>query len=382
MSIWPVFSEKMISSVSDVLKSGKVNQWNNSAVNDFEKKFAKHMGCNYAVAVFNGTVSLELCLKVLDLKEGDEIIVTPRTFLASATCAAYYGMIPVFVDVDYNSQNITLENIKKAITEKTKAVILVHLAGWPCELEEICKYCKEHNIYVIEDCAQAHGAKYKGKNVGTWGDINAWSFCQDKIITTGGEGGIVTTNNLELYKKAWSIKDHGKGYDTVFNTTHPPGFRWLHERIGTNWRMLPIQAVIGSHALDELDNWVNHRRNIAKIYNDNLKDIDGIRLTIPNEDIYHCYYKYYFFIDPKRFKISRDEIISLIERENVFCQVGSCSEVYKEKALEKFRPSEDLVVTQELFETAVLLKCDPCISENNAIENITKIKKILVDNII
>ena len=183
----------------------------------------------------------------------------------------------MFVDVDLNSQNITLETIKKGITEKTKAVILVHLAGWPCNLEEICNYCKKNNIWVIEDCAQAHGAKFNNKYVGTWGDINAWSFCQDKIITTGGEGGMVTTNNLELYKRAWSLKDHGKGYDTVFNKEHGNGFRWLHEEIGTNWRMLPIQAAIGIEALNELDKWVEHRRKIAFTYNEGLKNINGIR---------------------------------------------------------------------------------------------------------
>lgn len=378
---WPQMSDKMIKSVSEVLTSGKLNQWNNDAVKEFEKKFAKHMGSNYAIAVFNGTVALELCVKTLGLKEGDEVIVTPRTFLASASCCAWYGIKPVFVDVDINSQNITLETIKTAITSKTKAVILVHLAGWPCDLEEICNYCREKAIYIIEDCAQAHGAKYNGKSVGTWGDINAWSFCQDKIITTGGEGGMVTTNCPHLYKLAWSLKDHGKGYDTVFNKTHPPGFRWLHENIGTNWRMMPIQAVIGIHALDELESWINHRREIVGIYNNTLKDVDGVRLTIPSDNIYHSYYKYYFFIEPSKFKISRNEIIKLIENAGVFAQVGSCGEIYKEKALTQFAPKTDLPVSKRLFETAFLLLCDPTISEDVAIRNAEKIKYILLGNL-
>ena len=377
MSKWPQMSQKMIDSVSNVLASGKLNQWNNPAVKEFEKKFAKHMGCNYAVAVFNGTVALELCVKVLGLKEEDEVIVTPRTFLASATCCAWYGIRPVFVDVDENSQNITLETIKGAITNKTRAVVLVHLAGWPCELEEICKYCREKGIYIIEDCAQAHGAKYNGKSVGTWGDINAWSFCQDKIITTGGEGGMVTTNCSYLYKLAWSLKDHGKGYDTVFNTEHPTGFRWLHENIGTNWRMLPIQAVIGSHALDELDSWIDHRRKVATIYNNTLKDCIGVRLTLPPENVYHAYYKYYFFIETDKFTISRDELINKINDENVFCQIGSCSEVYKENSLIQFSPKTELNVTKQLFDTAILLLCDPTVSEEKAEENINIIKNIL-----
>ena len=378
---WPVFNEKMIHSVNEILKSGKVNQWTNPKVNEFERKFSTFIDCNYAVAVFNGTVALELCLKTLGLKRGDEVIVTPRSFIASASCCAWYGIIPVFVDVDRNSQNITLKNIIKAITKKTKAVILVHLAGWPCELDKICDYCKNNNIYVIEDCAQAHGAKYKNKSVGGWGDINAWSFCQDKIITTGGEGGMITTNNELLYKKAWSLKDHGKGYDTVFNKDHKPGFRWLHKNIGTNWRMTPIQAAIGICALDEINIWINHRRNIANIYNENLKDIHGIRLTIPPHFIYHSYYKYYFFIDKSKFKISRDALIELINKENIFCQVGSCSEIYNEKALMIYHPKKNLLITKELFNTSILLKCDPCISKKNAKKNILKIKKILISNI-
>ena len=374
---WPFITDKMCSEVNKILKSGKLNQWNNNKVNEFEKKFSEYINSNYAVAVFNGTVALELCIKTLDLKLNDEVIVTPRTFIASGSCCAWLGLKPVFVDVDINSQNITLDSIKSAITEKTKAVILVHLAGWPCELEEIVNFCRNKGIYIIEDCAQAHGAKYNNKSVGTWGDINAWSFCQDKIITTGGEGGMVTTNNADLYKRAWSLKDHGKDYDTVFNKEHPPGFRWLHKNIGTNWRMMPIQAVIGIEALNLLDDWVNHRRMIANIYNENLKDISGVRLTLPPENIYHSYYKYYFFIESANFNISRDEIIDKINDKNIFCQVGSCSEIYKEIALQDFKPSKKLINAKKLFETAILLKCDPTITKDIAMRNINDIKSIL-----
>lgn len=375
---WPQINEKMIDSVSSILKSGKLNQWNNNIVKEFEKKFSEKMGVNYSVAVFNGTVALELCIKTLGLKEGDEVIVTPRTFIASASCCAWYGIKPVFVDVDKDSQNITLETIKASITDKIKAIILVHLAGWSCDVEEICDYCRKKGIYIIEDCAQAHGTKYKGKSVGSFGDINAWSFCQDKIITTGGEGGMVTTNCPYLFRKAWSLKDHGKDYDTVFNKNHDIfQFRWLHENIGTNWRMLPIQAVIGIEALKELDGWVNHRRNIANIYNQNLKDIKGVRLTIPPKKIYHSYYKYYFFIIEEYFLKSRDELIQEINNNNIFCQIGSCSEIYKEKCLEEFTPKKELKNTKELFDTSILLKCDPCITEEYAKESIVKIKNIL-----
>lgn len=382
--MWPQFSQQMIESVDQVLRSGKVNQWTNTTVTEFEHKFAQYMGCQYAVAVFNGTVALELCLKTLELTAGDEVIVTPRTFIASASCAAWYGLTPVFTDVDLDSQNITLEQIQRVITPKTRAVILVHLAGWPCQLEEICNYCQAHGIYVIEDCAQAHGATYHGQSVGTWGDINAWSFCQDKIISTGGEGGMVTTNNQTLMKRAWSLKDHGKGYDRVFDQPQPPpvGFKWLHQTLGTNWRMLPIQACIGLAALDQLDSWVKHRQMIAAVYNQQLQDLDAIRLTIPPADVEHAYYKYYFFIRPTRLNISRDQLLALINQGNdqarIVVQIGSCGEVYRETALEQWAPTERCVNAQQLFETSVMLKCDPCISESMARGDIGRIREIII----
>ncbi|MFA0697837.1 DegT/DnrJ/EryC1/StrS family aminotransferase, partial [Vibrio sp. 10N.222.49.C9] len=176
---------------------------------------------------------------------GDEVITTPRTFLASASSIVTSGASPVFADEDLNSQNITAQSIEAVLTPNTKAVIVVHLAGMPAEMDDIMALSKKHGFYVIEDCAQAHGAKYKGKSVGTIGHIGAWSFCQDKIMTTGGEGGMVTTNDKALWSKMWSYKDHGKSFDAIYNREHPPGFRWLHESFGTNWRMTEMQAVIG-----------------------------------------------------------------------------------------------------------------------------------------
>lgn len=364
--MWPHIDNNIIEKVSDVLKSGKLNQWNNNLVKEFENKFSEKMDCKYGVAVFNGTVALELCIKSLELNDGDEVIVTGRTFIASAMSCVTNRLKPVFVDVDLESQNITLDNIREKINNKTKAIILVHLAGWPCDLEEICKFAKDNNIYVIEDCAQAHGSKYNNKSVGSYGDISAWSFCQDKIMTTGGEGGMVTTNNLTLYKKAWSIKDHGKNYDLVFNKKHDFGFRWLHTDIGTNYRMMPIQAVIGLEQLILLDRWVNHRREIANIYNQSLKNINGVRITVPKDNVFHSYYKYYFFIDPSKFKISRNDIIQEINKNEVPAFVGSCGEVYMEESMTDYKPDERLKNSITLFDTSIMLLCDPTISLDKA----------------
>lgn len=378
--MWPQINNNIIERVSEVLISGKLNQWNNNLVKDFENKFSEKMDCKYGVAVFNGTVALELCLKSLELNEGDEVIVTARTFIASAMSCVTNRLKPVFVDVDLESQNITIDNIKSKINNNTKAIILVHLAGWPCDLEEICKFAKDNNIYVIEDCAQAHGAKYNNKSVGSYGDISAWSFCQDKIMTTGGEGGMVTTNNFSLYKKAWSIKDHGKNFDLVHNKEHEFGFRWLHTDIGTNYRMMPIQAVIGIEQLLLLDNWVIHRRSIANIYNKFLKNVDGVRITITGDNIYHSYYKYYFFIDPKKFKLSRNDIIQTISDNNIPSFVGSCGEIYLEESMIDYKPTERLLNCIELFDTSIMLLCDPTISLDEATKNISIIVSILTKN--
>lgn len=380
-SKWPVFTEKMIQNVSNILSSGKVNQWTGSKVFEFEKKFSEYFGCNHSIAVFNGSVAIELCLKAIGIKNEDEIIVTPRTFIASASSVNMCNAVPIFVDVDPSSQNITLENIKKAKTTKTKAIILVHLAGWPCDLKEIIDWAHENNIYVVEDCAQAHGAKYMDKYVGTWGDINAWSFCQDKIISTGGEGGMVTTNNKNLYLRAWSLKDHGKNYDKIFNQkslTAPGIFRWVHDSLGTNYRMTEIQASIGIDSLELLEDWILIRNKNAKIFNETFANIKLIKLTLPNEIYYHSYYKYYCFINPEFLKegYTRNSIIHAANSLEIPCFEGTCGEVYKEKA---YNLNLDLPVTKNLSETSIMLLVDPTYSTDTITEIAHKLKTIFLD---
>jgi len=280
---WPYFERDEINAVVAVLKSGKVNYWTGDEGRLFEKEFAAFAGCNHAVALANGTVALELALYALGIGPGDEVIVTSRTFIASASCVIMRGATPVMADIDPVSQNITAETIKAAITPKTKAIIAVHLAGWPCDMDPILKLAKKHSLKVIEDCAQAHGATYKGRPVGSMGDAGAFSFCQDKIMTTGGEGGMLTTNDEEVWRKAWEYKDHGKGYDAVYNRRHSPGFRWLHESFGTNLRMTEMQSTLGRTALAKLPTWVATRRRHAGILNSRLSQLEALRTTIPPE---------------------------------------------------------------------------------------------------
>ena len=365
-SPWPSFTQEEANAVSAVILSNKVNYWTGQECRLFEKEFAEWSNSKYAVALTNGTVALDLALIALGVGPGDEVIVTPRSFIASVSCVVNVGAIPVFADVDLNSGNISAETIAPKITSKTKAIICVHLAGFPCDMDPIMDLAKLHNIYVIEDCAQAHGAKYKGKSVGSIGHIGAWSFCQDKIMTTGGEGGIVTTNDESLWRRMWEFKDHGKSYDAVYNREHPNGFRWLHESIGTNWRMIEVQAVIGRIQLRRMADWQKKRAENEKKIRDVCERHSICRLPKISEDIVHAYYKAYIYIEPNQLVAgwSRDRIMEEINSRGVPCFQGSCSEIYREKAFETLGcvPSVRLPNAKILGETTLMFLIHPTLT--------------------
>jgi dTDP-4-amino-4,6-dideoxygalactose transaminase len=365
-SPWPSFTEEEANAVRDVVLSNKVNYWTGQECRQFEKEFASWADCAYGVAVSNGTLALDVALKALDIGPGDEVIVTPRTFLASASTVVTAGAVPVFADVDRDSQNITAETIKAVLTPRTKAVICVHLAGWPCDMDPIMDLAKEHNLFVIEDCAQAHGARYKGRSVGSIGHIGAWSFCQDKVMTTGGEGGMVTTNDEALWKRMWSYKDHGKSWEAVYEREHPPGFRWLHESFGTNWRMLEMQAVIGRIQLKRMDDWHAKRTANANAIWSTASELPGLRVPVIPEGSEHAAYKCYVFVEPEALADGwdRDRIVSEISTRGVPCYQGSCSEVYLEKAFDNtgWRPKERLPVARELGDTSIMFLVHPTLT--------------------
>lgn len=364
---WPSFTQEEADAVSRTLLSNKVNYWTGNECREFEKEFAAWCGTEYAVALANGTVALDVALKALGIGQGDEVIVTSRTFLASVSCIVTAGATPVFADIDRDSQNITAATVAPMITTRTRAIICVHLAGWPCEMDEIMQLAAEHKLYVIEDCAQAHGATYKGQMVGSIGHIGAWSFCQDKIMTTGGEGGMVTTNDHGLWSKMWSYKDHGKSWEAVYERQHPLGFRWLHESFGTNWRMLEMQAVIGRIQLKCMTDWTAQRRKNATTIWETTKHLKGLRTPKIPQHIGHAAYKCYVFINPCALKPSwnRDRILKVINSHNVPCYTGSCSEVYLEKAFDdtSWRPVERLSYAQELGATSLMFLVHPTITE-------------------
>jgi dTDP-4-amino-4,6-dideoxygalactose transaminase len=368
---WPSFTEEEAQAISRTLMSNNVNYWTGTECREFEKEYAEWVGCNYAIALANGTLALELALRALRIGNGDEVIVTSRTFIASASCIIALGAIPVFADVDYFTQNITVNTISKVMSPRTKAVICVHFAGMPCDMDPIIELTDAHGIFVIEDCAQAHGARYKGKSVGTIGHIGAWSFCQDKIITTGGEGGMVTTNDRDLWLKMWSYKDHGKSWNTINEHKNSSMFRWVHESFGSNYRMTELQSVIGRIQLRHIREWSDKRRyNAYKIWN-TASEIYGLRAQEQPEWAEHACYKCYIFVNRKSLKSSwsRDRLITEINDQGVPCYSGSCSEIYLEKAFDGtgFRPSKRLPVARELGETSIMFLVHPTI-ENDHIE--------------
>ena len=378
---WPSFSEHEVLLAGGVLRSNKVNYWTGNEGKQFEREFAQWAHVNSSIALANGTLALDLAWVALRLQPGDEVIVTSRTYLASVSSIVLAGAIPVFADVDINSQNITAEYIAPLITPRTRAICCVHLAGWPCEMNAINDLACSHNIAVVEDCAQAHGARYHGAPVGGIGDIGAWSFCQDKIMTTAGEGGMVTTNDEALWDAMWSYKDHGKSYKATHSTDHPPGFRWLHESFGTNWRLTEIQSAIGRWQLTQMQDWSDSRRANADRILDAAETISALRAPRAGEHIQHAQYKCYVFIKPEALKAgwNRDRIMATIIAKGVPCYSGSCSEVYLEKAFDNtgFRPEKRLPNAKRLAEESLMFLVHPTLQQHEMDKTVDVIEAVM-----
>lgn len=368
-SPWPCFTDCEAEAIHNVLISNRVSYWTGVECREFEREFSNWVGTQYAVSLANGTLALDIALKALNIGHGDEVVVTPRTFIASVSCVVNAGGNPVFADVDVESGNITAKTIEAVLTPRTKAVICVHLAGWPCDMDPIMTLSKQYGFKVIEDCAQAHGARYKGRSVGSIGHVGAWSFCQDKIMSTGGEGGMVTTNHEALWRAMWSFKDHGKSYEAVYERQHPSGFRWLHESFGTNWRMLELQAVIGRIQLQRMANWTAKRTQNALAIWSICRRFAALRVSefVGEGGGVHAHYKCYVYVKPEAFAAgwTRDRIVDAINSLGVPCYQGSCSEVYLEKAFDGtgWRPEVRLPVAKELGETSLMFLVHPTLTE-------------------
>lgn len=381
-SPWPSFTAEEAEAVARVLLSNKVNYWSGVEGKSFEREFAEFSSCKHALALANGTVALELALKVLGIGKGDEVIVTSRTFIASVSSIVNVGASPVFADVDSNSQNITAESIHAVLSRRTKAIICVHLAGWPCEMDEIMALADRNDLWVIEDCAQAHGARYRGRPVGSLGHIAAWSFCQDKIMTTGGEGGMLTTSSRQFWEKAWAYKDHGKSWELVQKSSTGNGFRWLHESFGTNWRMTEMQAAIGRIQLKRMEDWHASRARNANLIGDTCRRYSKF-LRIPEvpEHIEHAWYKFYVFVrnDVLPEGWTRERIVETIVQLGVPCFTGSCSEVYLEKAFDgtDLRPQGRLPNARRLGEESMMFLVHPTLSEQDLSRTCSAIETVM-----
>ena len=382
---WPYFGDDEIKAVERVLRSGEVNQWTGSEVTSFEKEYADYVGVKYGVALANGSVALELALEALGIGVGDEVIVTCYTFIASASAVVMRGAVPVMADIDPDTLNISADTVRDVISPRTRAINAVHLAGMPCDMDPLLDLAGEYNLKIIEDCAQAHGAWIRGRSadyadlrrlgekgsetggalrrVGSFGDVAAFSFCQDKIMTTGGEGGMLTTNDKAIWEKAWAYKDHGKSYDSVFHKKHPPGFRWLHDSFGTNWRMTEMQAAIGRVQLRKLPEWTAIRRRNAAMLTESFAKIPTLRVLNVPAEFGHAYYKYYVFVRPEKLREGwdRDRIMNAVAAERIPCFTGSCSEIYLEKAFVKagIGPGRRLPAARESGETSLMFLVHP-----------------------
>lgn len=381
LSPWPFFDEEMIEASSQVLRSNKVNYWTGNEGKLFEQEYAEAIGSKHAIALTNGTVALELALYGLGIGPGDEVIVPCRTFIASASCVVARGATPIVADVNRESQTIDVDTIRAVLTPRTKAIVCVHLAGWPCDMDPIMELARSRGIKVIEDCAQAHHARYKGRHVGTIGHVGAFSFCQDKIMTTGGEGGLMTTDDTELWDKCWSYKDHGKSQQALQQPHEPHLFRWLHATFGTNWRLTEMQSAMGRIMLRRLPEWIEARRTNASKLTAALSAIPALRIPQAPSDIVHSYYKYYAFVRPECLNEgwSRDRIIQSLQAEGIPCGPGSCSEIYLEKAFSApgLRPGKRFPVAQELGETSIMFMVHPTLSQSEIDDTIRAVNKVM-----
>ncbi|HEX8572084.1 MAG TPA: DegT/DnrJ/EryC1/StrS family aminotransferase [Allosphingosinicella sp.] len=377
---WPVYAPDEIEAATDVLRSGRVNQWTGDSVFEFERACAEHLGGGPGIALANGSVALELALRAFGIGPGDEVIVSPRSFVASASCVRLVGATPVFCDVDPLSGNISAETIAPAITERTRAVIPVHIAGWPADMPGIMALAERHDLIVVEDCAQAHGAEIGGRKVGTFGDAAAFSFCQDKIISTGGEGGYLSFEDRDRWEWAWSFKDHGKSWQKKFNSPPTgPGFQWLHDLVGTNWRLTAFQAAIGIVQLGKLEAWREARTRNAALWARELAQVPGLSVPTPAPGIRHAFYKLYAYLDEREdSEARRDEILARAAAAGLKLFSGSCSEIYLEHAFDDL-PRPDLPDTRSLGRRSLMVEVHPTLVPERVEARARAVARIVAD---
>lgn len=380
MPSWPHFDSDDVRAACDVLASGMVNYWTGAHGRMFEREFADWVGASFAVAVANGTVALELALAALDVGPGDEVIVPAATFIATASAVVAQGAVPVVIDIAPDTQTMTADGVTAAITSRTRAVIAVHLAGFPADMGAVRAVCRAHGLHLVEDCSQAHGARRDGKGVGSWGDIATWSFCQDKIMTTAGEGGSITTDDETLWRRCWAAKDHGKSHAAVFERDHPPGFRWVHESFGTNARLTEMQAAVGRSQLHKLSGWVDVRRSHASTLRESLGGIRSLRLPPVVDRVEPSWYRFYVHVVPSSLREGwgRERIVAAIQAEGIPCSHGGCMEIHRERAFAGLGVvAPHLPVAAELGSTSIALLTHPTLTSSDVRQAAQAVEKVM-----
>ena len=394
LSTWPQIADDDKAAVADVLSSNRLNYWTGTRCREFEEEWSALHDGRKALCLANGSLTLDAALRALGIGPGDEVIVSPRSYVASAMCVVMAGAIPVFADVDPTSGCLTPQTAEAVRSDKTRAIIPVHIGGWPCDMDQMMSWARKLGIRVIEDCAQAHGGHWNGRPLGTFGDIGSWSFCQDKIMTTGGEGGMVCIRDKALWKKVWSIINHGKDYDKSTSprgNDEPKGFRWTIKNYGTNMRMTEMQAAIGLCQLQKLKEWVNIRQRNSQILNRVLSEIT--ELSIPEIPLGHACYRFVAYTTGANAEQLRNKLLDILQEQGLPAMQGACPEIYQEEvfglshlnpiSINRGQLDQDgrLPVARRLGETSLTFFCHHTIDEvtmNNYATSIAScIKKYL-----
>ena len=365
---WPQHEPDEIAAVVRLLETGRVNSMmHGEQTRQFEAEFAAFCGMPHGIAVSNGTVALELALRALGVGPGDEVIVPCRSFFATAACVVAVGATPVFADIDPISNGMDPASARRMVTPRTAAILCVHVGGWPCDMTALRALADEKNLWLIEDCAQAHGASLNGQMAGSLGDAAAFSFCTDKIMSTGGEGGMLLLRNEAHWKRAWAYKDHGKNPDKFFSPPTESGFRYLHDSFGTNWRMTEMQAAIGRRQLAKLPGWIAKRRRNADALARLLADETGVEVPAIPDHVGHAFYRLYVMIDPARLggAGTTAAVIDRMCRMGMPVGSGSCADMSQEAAFEEIAPQRDgaLAAAREAGRRSIAFPVDHLLDE-------------------
>jgi dTDP-4-amino-4,6-dideoxygalactose transaminase len=383
MPKWPSPTDLQIEAVTGVLRSGRTNYWTGGEGRSLEREYAERLGRAHAVAVANGTLALELALRAFRIGPGDEVVVPARSFIASASCVVAVGARPTFADIDPDSSNLTAKTLATALTGRTAAVIVVHLGGWPAEMDPILRLARERGIIVIEDCAQAHGAVYRGRPVGSFGDAACFSFCQDKIVAAG-EGGLIALDDTAAFTRAWEYRDHGRSLAKTNDPEfmgRPASFRWIHDSFGSNYRLPELEAAMIRAGEFELPAAHTRRTELATRLARGLAGVRGIRAPLPPDYCEHAFYRLYAHVVPAELAEGwdRDRVLFAVQAEGVPVQYGSCAEIYREEAFAHagLAPAARLPEAKLAHETSIAFFVDPTLGDADIDDVVTAVAKVM-----